>query len=184
MDGFMSELAKMNIDFQSLDIIQHKDGIVVARVVCEDRSLIIKFFQRQAFAREIENYRILSSLNIPTLHIISATERALLMEDIRDSTIYRFGTEQDLNNPEIAVLIAKWYKLLHHKGYEYIRQNHDVSLYDENDLITAKNIEEIKRKTNTSALPVWKLIERNLDLIQNVLSKVKRTLTYIFTIPI
>ena len=44
--------------------------------------------------------------------------------------------------------------------------------------LTPENIEGIKRKTNTSMLPVWKLIEDNFDLIKKLLNKIERTLTY------
>ena len=91
----------------------------------------MKLFQRPAFRREIGNYKILSSLHIPTLNIISATDKALLMEDVGNSNTYRLGIDKDLDDPEIAVLIAKWYKQLHLKGYKFIEQNGHVPLYDE-----------------------------------------------------
>ena len=178
MDILKPELAKMNVSYQSIEVIQNKDGVIVARVFCDNRSLILKFFQRYEFAREIENYKILSSLNIPTLQLISATNRALLMEDIQQSNTYRLGTKEDLDNPQIAVLIARWYRLLHQTGYEYLKQNNTVPLYDENEVITEQNIEEMKRKTATAALPVWQLIERNFAHIKAYLNKVKRTITY------
>lgn len=134
--------------------------------------------QRREFRREISNYKTLWSLNIPTLNIISATDKTLLMEDVGNGNTYRLGTDKDLDDPEIALLIAKWYKLLHHRGYKYIEQNSCVPLYDENDILTIENIEKIKLKTNTSKLPVWKLIESNFDLIEKLLHKAKRTLTY------
>lgn len=168
----------MNINYKYINILQEKDGVVVARINCENKSFVMKFFQRRDFRREIDNYKILSSLNIPTLNIISATDKALLMEDVGNSNTYRLGIDKDLDDPEIAILIAKWYKLLHHSGYKYIEQNSCVPFYDENDILTIENIEKIKLETNTSELPVWKLIESNFDLIEKLLHKAKRTLTY------
>lgn len=178
MEPIRSELTKMNIDYKSIRILQEKDGIVVARIHCANKSFVMKLFQRPAFRREIGNYKILSSLHIPTLNIISATDKALLMEDVGNSNTYRLGIDKDLDDPEIAVLIAKWYKQLHHKGYKFIEQNGHVPLYDENDLLTIENIEEIKWKTGTSELPVWESIERNFDFIEKRLYQAKRTLTY------
>ena len=57
-------------------------------------------------------------------------------------------------------------------------RNSCVPLYDENDLLTFENIEKIKLETNSSELPVWKLIESNFDIIEKLLNKAKRTLTY------
>lgn len=178
MDILKQELERMNISCQAVNVIQDKDGVIVARVTCENKTLILKFFQNQDFRREIENYRMLSSLGIPTLDIITATDKALLMEDILASNTYRLGTEEDLNNPETAVLIARWYKQLHHRGYEYIQQSDNIPLYDENDVITADAIKEIQQKTNTSGLPIWKLIEANLDLIRERIGEARRTITY------
>lgn len=177
MEQLLSELEKMKIAYQFVHIIQQEDGVVVARVLCENRSFIIKLFLNQEFCREIENYKLLSALHIPTLHVEAATDHALLLQDIDDSA-YRLGNRKDLNDPATAVLIAKWYKKLHCEGYQYIEQNNVVSLYDENDVITLENIEEIKRKTDTSKLPVWSLIENHFDSIKRILDGTKRTLTY------
>ena len=178
MDQIIFELTKMNIDYKSINILQEKDGVIVARINCENKSYVMKLFQRREFRREIGNYKILSSLNIPTLNFISSTDKALLIEDVCSNNTYRLGIEKDLDDAEIATLIAKWYKLLHHRGYEYIEENSCVPLYDENDLLTFENIEKIKLETNSSELPVWKLIESNFDIIEKLLNKAKRTLTY------
>ena len=178
MDQIIFELTEMNIDYKSINILQEKDGVIVARINCENKSFVMKLFQRREFRREIGNYKILSSLNIPTLNFISATDKALLIEDVCSNNTYRLGIDKDLDDAEIATLIAKWYKLLHHRGYEYIEENSCVPLYDENDLLTFENIEKIKLETNSSELPVWKLIENNFDIIEKLLNKAKRTLTY------
>lgn len=178
MEQLLSELEKMKITCQSVHIMQQKDGIAVARVLCGDRSFVIKLFENEEFCREIENYRRLSALHVPTLHVEATTERALLLEDVCGSNTYRLGTREDLEDPAIAALIAKWYRQLHDAGYRYIEQNKDVALYDENDVITLENIEEIKRKTDTAGFPVWNLIEHNFNCIKRQLDRTKRTLTY------
>lgn len=172
------ELEKMEVPYKSVEIIQQKDGIVVARVICEKGSFILKFFKNQEYAREIENYRILCSLHIPILHVEAITDNALLLEDICGDSTYRLGTEKDLENPKVAAQVAKWYRRLHEEGYQYLEKNRNVALYDENDVITLESIGEIKQKTNTSKLLVWKLIEDNFDLIKGLLNRAKRTLTY------
>lgn len=178
MEQLLLELEKMKVPYPSVETIQQKDGILVARVLCEKGSFILKLFENQEYAREIKNYRILHSLHIPMLHVEAVTDNALLLEDLCSDSTYRLGTEKDLENPEVAVQIAKWYRRLHEAGYQYLERNKDTALYDENDVITPENIEGIRRKTNTSALPVWKLIEDNFDLIKRLLDRAKRTLTY------
>lgn len=179
MEELEIELSKMKVDFQSLETIQNKEEIVVARVKNNNDSLIIKYFKNVEFRREIENYKILLSLNIPTLRIISTTDNAILMEDICRSNKYRLGSKEDLDNPTITSLVAEWYRLLHYKGSSYILENDNSrNLYDENDIITLENIQYIKQRTLTNALPVWKLIENNYDVIYKYISNIKRTLTY------
>lgn len=178
MESLFSELEKMKIPYKSAETIQQKDGIVVARVICEKDSFILKFFKNPEYAREIENYRILCSLHIPTLRVEAMTDNALLLEDICGDNTYRLGTEKDLENPEIAVQVAKWYRKLHEGGYRYLEENRDAAFYDENNVITLEHIEEIKQKTNTAKLPVWRQIEDNFNLIRKFLNGAKRTLTY------
>lgn len=91
MDQIIFELTEMNIDYKSINILQEKDGVIVARINCENKSFVMKLFQRREFRREIGNYKILSSLNIPTLNFISATDKALLIEDVCSNNTYRLS---------------------------------------------------------------------------------------------
>ncbi|MGL5677959.1 MAG: hypothetical protein ACRDDX_16290 [Cellulosilyticaceae bacterium] len=179
MELLAKELEQMKIGYESFEIIQEKDGIVVARVKTKKESVIIKYFENGAFRREIENYKMLAALDIPTLNIICTTEKALLMEDICASNSYRLGIKEDLDDVTTATLVAGWYRLLHDKGSAYIEQsNNGIYLYDENDKVTLANIQQIKDKTQTHGLSVWKLIEDHYDSIHKYMSRMKRTLTY------
>lgn len=178
MDFLKAELADMHIAYKAIDILQDKDGVVVARIQAEKCSYILKCFQNPAYRREIGNYRLLSSLHIPTLDILAATGTALLMEDIGSSPLYRLATEADMDDPEIAVRIAAWYRSLHRQGYRYLAENSPVSLYDENDCITPENIALIKARTGTADLPVWRKLEDSFSLLMDFLRDTRRTLTY------
>lgn len=171
------QLHKMHMPFRKIDILRNKDGVIVARVYQNKDSVILKYFQRKDFTREIQNYKILSELEIPTIHVISSTENALLLEDILCSPVYRMGTENDLADPVCARHIAKWYKKLHAKGYDYILRGGE-NLYSETDFFTLHAIDEIKRRTDTQNAPAWKLIEENFTRISSMLSKMRLTLTY------
>lgn len=168
----------MNIAHESIDVLQDSSGVVTARVKAAGGSFVIKYFSKTEFRREIENYNVLSSIGVPTAKIISKTENAILMEDIEESEIYRLGIKEDLNDQEIAVSIAKWYKKLHEAGYRYIENNDSAPLYDENELITLANIERIKQKTGTAENSIWGLIESNFDIIESHIKNARRTLTY------
>ena len=54
------EFKKLNIPCSKIDLIQNKDGVIVARVQSDAKSYIIKYFQNEDFKREIKNYQYLN----------------------------------------------------------------------------------------------------------------------------
>lgn len=177
MQQLILELQKMKISYDSLNLIQNKNGVIVTRISYHNQSYVFKYFEKEEFRREINNYKILTALHIPTIRIFDVSDKAILMEDINISEKYRLGYEHDSHDPEIIALIGTWYQLLHKKGYQYIQSNKNY-LYDENDLVTLDMLQEIKHKTNTEHLPIWKLLEENIEIIQSELSQMKHTITY------
>jgi len=169
-----SELRRMNIQSTGLSPIQNKDGVAVFRVTANDISYVMKCFDKQEHRREIENYQALISLGIPTLKVISHTDCSILLEDIEQSA-FRLATADDMNDPNIARLLANWYKALHENGREYANTR---QLYDECDCLTFENMTNIKNKTGTGDLQIWKIIEENLDKIRSAAINLPRTLTY------
>lgn len=172
-----NELNKMGITCDSFSILQNKDGVTVSRIVSNDKSYVIKCFQKEEHKRELENYRLLASLGIPTIQVIASTDSALLLEDIDCSANYRLGAEEDMSDPAVARQIAVWYKQLHSQGYDYVCQSGE-SMYDEAAFFTLENIACIKEKTGTQDSPAWVLLKQNYVAINDLLRKARRTLTY------
>lgn len=170
------ELKQLNIPCSTIDLIQNKDGVIVARVQSDEKSYILKYFQNEDYKREIGNYKFLQSLNIPTVNVIGVIDSAILMEDISQSDTFRLGTKEDLNDVVIALKVAEWYKILHTSSENFVKDNTD--LYDETDFITRTNVEFIKEKTGTQNLPVWKLIDDNFNIIVSKIRSLPRVLTY------
>ena len=177
MSIIRDELNKLGIVCDSFSILQDKDGVTVARIVSGKKSYVVKCFQKDEHKREMDNYRLLASLAIPTIRVIASTDSALLLEDIDCSPTYRLGIEEDMSDPEVARRIAVWYKLLHSRGYGYVCQ-HGESMYDEADFFTLENIVSIKEKTGTQDAPAWLLLEQNYSAINDLLRKARRTITY------
>lgn len=177
MEILIAELNKMDFACDSLELIRSKDGVTVARVQTENKSYIIKYFEREEFKREIENYKMLASLQIPTINVHATTDSAILMDDITASSVYLLGVEQDLSDVEVARCVARWYKQLHRHGYAFVAQNGE-NLYDESDYFTLENIEFIKKKTHSEDAPGWKYLQENYERIKQALHNAKRTLTY------
>ena len=171
------ELKKLNIVYSTINLIQNKDGVIVARVQTDEKSYIIKYFQNEDFKREIKNYQLLYDLSIPTVKVFGFTDSAILMEDISQSDTFRLATKEDLDDVVIASEIAEWYKLLHTRSKDFAEGN-ITELYDETDFITRDNIEFIKEKTGTQNLPVWKLINDKFDIIVSKIKSLPRVFTY------
>ena len=158
-------------------LIRAKAGISLYRVKSESKSFVLKVFEKQEDAREIENYRILSSLGIPTLPLLGVTQNALLLPDVEASSEYRIGMENDLSDPQIARAIAKWYRELHTKGRSFLADNR-IPMYDESDLITLTNLELVAEKTDTKDRDLWKVIREHFNMIRSRIDALPRTLTY------
>ncbi len=171
------ELKKLNTPYSTINLIQNKDGVIVARIQTDEKPYIIKYFQNEDFKREIKNYQLLNALNIPTINVFGFTDSAILMEDISESDTFRLATKEDLDDVAIASEIAEWYKLLHTRSKDF-SENYSAELYDETDFMTRDNIEFIKEKTGTQNLPVWKLINDNFDIIVSKIRSLPRVLTY------
>lgn len=177
MEQVKEQLKKMNMISDSITEICYKDGICLYRLRCGKDSYVLKYFESIPDRREINNYKILESLNVSTLKLISHTNCCILMEDIAESHVYRIGINEDLNDIQVAAEVAKWYKELHQKGKCFVR-NYNGTLYDENDFITLENIHFIKTKTATAHNPVWDIMEKNFETMRNCVDRAERTLTY------
>lgn len=171
------ELNKMGMVCQDVSVLQDKDGVIVARVVSGEKSYVVKCFQKDEYKREIENYRLLETLGVPTIQVIASTDSSILLEDLACSSVFRLGVREDMSDLEVARRIAIWYKQLHNRGYTYVCQQ-GASMYDEADFFTIDNIACIKEKTGTQDAPAWRLLESHYAAFSHLLSKVRRTLTY------
>ena len=60
----------MDWGFMRVEEIRRKDGVVVSRVFARGGSFILKKFENMEFLWEIDNYRILGGLGIPTLRVL------------------------------------------------------------------------------------------------------------------
>lgn len=178
MNGFVLEqLKEFGLAGSDISEIRSKDGIFVYRVYSGTETYVLKCFENPEFRREIENYKILSSLQVPTIKIIASTNCALLMEDIEENDKFRLGTEEDLQDEEVAIQIAKWYKLFHEKGKQFVKE-HEDKLYDEADMFTKENLIFVAEKTNTKENPAWEQILNNFETIRKQLFLTEKTFNY------
>ena len=71
----ISRMEGLEIRNPEITLIRSKSGISLYRVTAQGRRLVLKVFEKQENTREIENYRILSLLGIPTLPLLGHTRR-------------------------------------------------------------------------------------------------------------
>ncbi len=155
--------------------IQSKVGVHVYRVFIDKESYILKYFENQSDAREINNYKTLESLGVPTIKYFGNTQDAILLEDIKNSKKFRLGKPEDLKDECVARLIARWYKELHTKGNNI---GNLKELYSEYDSLTYENLILVMEKSETAGNPIWNIILNNLDKLVNTTEGYINTLTY------
>ena len=175
--SYILQLTELGVRNPVCSLIRSKAGISLYRVESEGKKLILKVFENREDAREIDNYLMLSKLEIPTLPLLGYTKNAILLPDVDSSDEYRLGKESDLSDPKVAKAIAKWYTTLHEKGREYLSGS-ETSMYDESDLITADNMTAIAEKTGTTENILWKTITENYIMIRSRIEALPRTITY------
>lgn len=177
MDVLRTELEEYGMGSASFSLIREKDGVLVARVKQGERSFILKAFADGASLREIENYRILASLGVPTLKLYGAAERSILIEDIEASPVLRLGREEDMNDPAVVKALASWYRALHEKGAEYVRE-HGAGMYDEWDLFTLENIGLIGRSLGAECTRAVTRLKERFPEIRVRVDAAPKTLCY------
>jgi len=176
-DGEHLLVHKLGVRNPVCTLIRSKDGITLYRVESEGKKLILKVFENQEDAREIDNYLMLSKLGIPTLPLLGYTKNAILLPDVESSDEYRLGKESDLRDPKVARAIAKWYRMLHKKGSAYLF-GREIPMYDESDMFTAENMKLVAEKTGTADNMLWQVITENYGMIRSRIDALPRTLTY------
>ena len=159
-----------------IHLIREKFGITVFRVFANNESYVGKYYEETHDRLEIEYYHVLNSINVPTIKVIGHTDCLLLLEDISASSIYRLGTEEDMADPKVAGLLAKWYKQLHTKGRNYAGLSKLYCVAE--DELTKANLENAAAKTNSTENPIWQLLQENLETYRNAYTTLSNTIVY------
>ena len=114
-----------------IETIQDRHGRIVLRVKTKDNQVIVKYFENTDSAREIDNYKLLINLGVPTIKVFHLSSNMIIMEDLAASSDFRMATEDELNSVEVVKNLAIWLKDLHTKGKKANKSN----LYSEKDLL-------------------------------------------------
>ena len=177
MNNGQEELKQMSVKGQLKEVLSDKDGIRVLRVETELGSAILKIYHTPEHRREITNYNLLETLNIPHLQVLEQTSTALLLEDVLESPLWRLGQREDLADQQIAQSLAVWYRQLHKIGSDYVKE-HGKTMYEETSLINHENMIWLREVSQTQSLDFWNVWQEKGAQFQSVLAQLPRTLTY------
>lgn len=178
MENVMRLTQEMGYDCDRIELIREKDGVTVARLYSKEKCAILKTFAPGTSCREVENYRVLRSLGIPTLHVFAACDNGIIIEDMSSEKCpYRLAAENDMADISVARNLAQWYRRLHSAGFAHVAK-HGKDMYSETSFFTRENIAAVRDKSGLSTLPVWKILDENYDAIMRLAASVPMTLTY------
>jgi len=172
-------LSAMGLEQARLELLRDKDGVALYRVYPAQGSMVLKVFEQEAYAREIDCYELLASLGIQTIKVLAKTGRALLMEDLLNSDSFRLGKETDCSDPGVMGNLGAWYRQLHGKGRPYLAAQTDPRrFYSELDEFTQDNIQQAPLWTQTAENPFWNRLTASYDAIEAWLLQAEMTLCY------
>ena len=167
-----NELMKIGMSNYKHELMQEKDSIYLFRVFDNNKSYILKYFSSDKYKKEINYYKILSSLGVQTLKVISNTDNSLLLEDISCSN-YRLCTEKDYCNDKYVSAIARWFRTLHDAG-----KDADLTMFDSFlSPLTLDNILYIKKELAIENKAVNFFIQ-NYNYIMSVINSAQFTILH------
>lgn len=180
MKGIAQEISKEvrhelgDIIIDRLEPIRSKDGVHVCRGIINNKHAVIKYFEKEEFRREINNYKLLNKLGIKTINVFGYCESCIILEDINFSDVWRLGISSDLDNEEVATNLAHWYFDLHEKGkfYENLKD-----MYKESDMISDGNLKLLREKM-PEARETLDFLLNNLERLKEVIESIEKTIVY------
>ena len=175
-------LSLINLDLQSvsqksiqqLRLIRAKNGVHVYKCLYGGKHAVIKYFENDDDRREILNYQILSSHNIPTIKTFALGKESLMMEDITSSNDWRLGILEDLKDIDVAMSLANWYFVFHENGTAVKELD---NLYFEFVIITKESLEVLANKL-PEAKELFRYIITNYNKFIKLIYRPSFTLTY------
>jgi len=178
----LNELKKYDFvhnEIKDLTEIRVKDGILY-RFSYQVLKCVIKYFEQEAFRREIFYYQLLGKLQIPTIKLYDSTDTSIILEDINNSNQYRLGIKEDLSNPKIALGLINWYQKFHHQSSIYLNEHPELlnQLFNEYELITKDVVLDLINKTDSKVYGYWESFLIEFDKIKSIINNQTNCLTY------
>jgi hypothetical protein len=162
-----------------IDTLSERHGHGIWRIVTAQRTAVLKWMPEDAARVEIPGYRLLQTLEVPTLPLYGHTPQALLMEDLTRSPTWRLATEADAARPEVGRAVAHWYRTFHQAGETLLAQRDPPGfLARESDALTPASIRTTAQTLNLAHLPVWDLAVDHVAQLKAAVETLGVTLNY------
>ncbi len=164
---------------ERVETISERHGHGVWRLVTAGGSYVLKWMPGSEGRVEVEGYRLLRKLGVPTLPLYGSTDQALLLEDLGTSERWRLADEDDVARAEVGRAVARWYRVFHDAGEKFLRgADRPDFLSRETEDLTPETILETGRALGLTGLPVWKLVADHIDLLKAAVERLSLTLNY------
>ncbi len=131
-------------------------------------------------AAEIHAYELLRHLGIPTLPVHGLSPRAILLEDLDASPVWRRATEEDVLDAATGVAVAQWYRAFHAAGRRVVTDPAGPPgfLKREVDELNPEVIRDMGRRLGLPDLPVWRLAAYHIETFKAAMRALPETLNY------
>lgn len=164
---------------ERIDLISERHGHAVWRVLAAERSYVLKWLGPGPGRVEVEGYRLLQDLSVPTLPFYGSSDEALLLEDLDRSREWRLADPSDLTVAEVGRAVAGWYRVFHDAGEAFLSDgNRPGFLTMESDVLDPETVIAAGRALRLSGLSVWELAADQVELLKAAVERLSLTLNY------
>lgn len=163
-----------------IETLRHRPGHMVYRIVCQNASYVLKWFEPPAIATEVQVYDLLANCGVPTLPLYAHTNHALLLEDLEYSSTWRLARGADLENLATGVAIAEWYSNLHQSGRETLKdpKTKPAFLHAWVDEVNEYTLCAAGTSLDIQEEPVWSLALEHTQSLKAAYLKLPQTFNY------
>ena len=164
---------------ERFETLSERHGHAVWRVVTGDHSYVLKWLGGGHGRVEVEGYRLLQELGVPTLPLYGSSDEALVLEDLTRSDTWRLAAEADSAQARVGRAVARWYRLFHDAGETLLSQGSPPSFLErETDVLDPETVLLMGRALGLADLPVWALAADHVELLKGAAARLSLTLNY------
>lgn len=175
----VQELGLDPLTVSAFDALSQRHGHAIWRILTSERSYVLKWLPETDGAVEVQGYRLLRALGVPTLPLYGSTDQALLLEDLGRSDTWRLAVENDTARPRVGRAVARWYRLLHDAGEALLAKGVRLSfLTRETDELNPDVILQTGQVLGLPDFPVWDLAADHIELLKAAVGRLSGTLNY------